>query len=87
MSFKKKKTIASTTDTTGKVAKYLLETSAALGDKKFKLPIKKKDIATYLGTTPETISRIFKQLVNDGTIASAGSVVTILDEDALVDLV
>lgn len=81
------KTLASTTDTTGKLAKYLLETSAALGDKIFKLPLKKKDIATYLGTTPETISRIFKQLTTDEIIESSGSTVKILDEDALTDLV
>jgi CRP/FNR family transcriptional regulator len=81
------KTLASTTDTTGKLAKYLLETSAGLGTAQFKLPLKKKDIATYLGTTPETISRIFKQLATDGIIASSRSQVTILDEDRLVDLV
>ncbi|GHP14894.1 Crp/Fnr family transcriptional regulator [Lentilactobacillus fungorum] len=81
------KTLASTTDTTGKLAKYLLETSAGLGTAQFKLPLKKKDIATYLGTTPETISRIFKQLATDGIIVSSRSQVTILDEDRLVDLV
>ncbi|MBG9983224.1 Crp/Fnr family transcriptional regulator [Aerococcaceae bacterium DSM 111020] len=32
------------------------------------LPMSKKDIASYLGTTPETISRKFKQLEDEGLI-------------------
>lgn len=33
-----------------------------------KLPISKKDLASYLGTTPETISRKFTSLENEGLI-------------------
>lgn len=32
------------------------------------LPMTRKDIASYLGTTPETLSRKFKELENDGLI-------------------
>ena len=33
-----------------------------------KLPMARKDIASYLGTTPETLSRRFKELENKGLI-------------------
>ncbi|WCJ51221.1 Crp/Fnr family transcriptional regulator [Lentilactobacillus buchneri] len=62
-------------------------TGAALDENPFKLPLKKKDIATYLGTTPETISRTFKQLTSKGLIEAKGSQVKIIDEDGLDMLV
>jgi CRP-like cAMP-binding protein len=33
------------------------------------LPIKRKDLAVYLGTAPETLSRTFRQLLADGVLA------------------
>lgn len=33
------------------------------------LPIKRKDLAVYLGTAPETLSRTFRQLVTEGILA------------------
>ncbi len=81
------KTVAATSDVTGQVAKYLLETSAALHETNFKLPLKKKDIATYLGTTPETISRVFKQLATKKLIDTTAANVKIRDEDGLMELV
>lgn len=81
------KTLSSTADMAGKLAKYLVETAAALDENPFKLPLKKKDIATYLGTTPETISRTFKQLTSKGLIEARGSQVKIIDEDGLDMLV
>lgn len=81
------KTLSSTADMAGKLAKYLVEIGAALDENPFKLPLKKKDIATYLGTTPETISRTFKQLASKGLIEATGSQVTIIDEDGLDMLV
>ncbi|KRM52570.1 Crp Fnr family transcriptional regulator [Lentilactobacillus kefiri DSM 20587 = JCM 5818] len=81
------KTLSTTSDMAGKLARYLLETGAALDQNPFKLPLKKKDIATYLGTTPETISRTFKQLSKQGFIEASGSKVKIIDEDGLGMLV
>ncbi|GAD16279.1 Crp/Fnr family transcriptional regulator [Lentilactobacillus otakiensis] len=77
------KTLSSTADMAGKLAKYLVETGAALDENPFKLPLKKKDIATYLGTTPETISRTLKQLSEKGLIVANGSKIKIVDEDGL----
>ncbi|MGF2385476.1 Crp/Fnr family transcriptional regulator [Lentilactobacillus otakiensis] len=81
------KTLSSTADMAGKLAKYLVETGAALDENPFKLPLKKKDIATYLGTTPETISRTLKQLSKKGLIEANGSKIKIVNEDGLDMLV
>lgn len=81
------KTLSSTADMAGKLAKYLVETEAALDENPFKLPLKKKDIAIYLGTTPETISRTLKQLSEKGLIKANGSKIQIVDEDGLDMLV
>lgn len=86
-SLQEEKTLSSTADMAGKLAKYLVETGAALDENPFKLPLKKKDIATYLGMTPETISRTFKQLTSKGLIEAKGSQVKIIDEDGLDMLV
>ncbi|ANK62393.1 Crp/Fnr family transcriptional regulator [Loigolactobacillus backii] len=40
-----------------RLALYLLDMADADKTDEFKLPMKKKELATYLGTTPETISR------------------------------
>lgn len=44
-----------------RLADYLVETSASLQANPFTLPLKNKDLATLLGTTPETISRYLKR--------------------------
>ncbi len=81
------RTIAATTDVPGQLAKYLLETSAALHTSTFKLPLKKKDIATFLGTTPETVSRVLKQMVADTLIEMKAATITIKDADRLTTMV
>jgi cAMP-binding proteins - catabolite gene activator and regulatory subunit of cAMP-dependent protein kinases len=71
-----------------RLANYLLETSAGLKSEAFTLPLKKKDIATYLGTTPETISRKLSTLEKQGLITKlSSSKIKILDANglALVD--
>lgn len=50
---------------------YYLEGLAILDDKDettVQLPMSRKDLASYLGTTPETISRKFKELEKNGLI-------------------
>ncbi|AQW20910.1 Crp/Fnr family transcriptional regulator [Lentilactobacillus curieae] len=81
------KAVASTASVTEKVARYLLETSAGEKSKSFKLPLKKKDIAVYLGTTPETITRTLKKFAEQGLISTAGAKVSIIDEDGLALIV
>lgn len=49
------------------------------------LPMGKKDIASYLGTTPETISRKFGELEDEGLIQQlSGKRIKILDLDDLL---
>ena len=50
---------------------YYLEDLAQLNEEDettIELPMSRKDLASYLGTTPETISRRFKELEKDGLI-------------------
>ncbi len=47
------KTISSTSDMAGKLAKYLLETSAGLKENPFKLPLKKKISPHFWGRLPK----------------------------------
>ena len=49
------------------------------------LPMSKKDLASYLGTTPETISRKLADLENEGCIKQkSGRKIEILDLDGLL---
>lgn len=51
------------------------------------LPLNKKDIASLLGTTPESLSRALSRLTADGLIRVADDVVTLVDAQALEDRV
>lgn len=67
---------------------YFLEqnTDPKLGNQQIvKLPMARKDIAAYLGTTPESVSRKFKELEEAGVILQlAHREIEILDLDALL---
>ncbi|MQS44644.1 Crp/Fnr family transcriptional regulator [Lactobacillus salsicarnum] len=80
-------TEVTTASVESRLANYLLETSAGLDDARFTLPLKKKDIATYLGTTPETISRKLTKMASDNLLENKGLQVKILDSDGLAMLV
>lgn len=80
-------TEVTTASVESRLANYLLETSAGLDEAKFTLPLKKKDIATYLGTTPETISRKLTKMADEELIENKGLKVKIIDEDGLAMLV
>jgi CRP/FNR family transcriptional regulator len=69
-----------------RIAAYLLDLVEKDGTYQVTLPLQMKDIAKYLGTTPEMLSRKFRQLEDDGLIARSGRKVTILDTDALLDI-
>lgn len=74
-------------DVTARVAAYLLDQPATVRDgvRTVRLPIAKKDVAAYLGTTPETLSRRLAALAGRGVIGLPGRRdVTIPDVDALV---
>lgn len=70
----------------GRLASHLLLLSGNQGDTEISLTIGKAQLASLLGTIPETLSRIFKKLSDSGYIESKGSQITILNPDGLKDL-
>ena len=71
----------------GRLAAHLLFLSSQQGESDtVKLNIGKAQLASLLGTIPETLSRILTKLSKQGLISSEGSQITILDRDGLDDL-
>jgi len=50
-----------------------------------KLPVSKGQLASLLGTIPETLSRIFSRMSDEGLIQVEGRLITILDRDGLMN--
>lgn len=59
---------------------YLIEQSQKIGAAKFTLPLKKKDLASYLGTSPETLSRQLKLLEKEGKLKVNRREITIIED-------
>lgn len=76
-------------DVSSRLAAYLLSLPGdhAGGELTVALPLPKKDIASLLDTTPESLSRQLRRLQESGLIAQRGGRrVALRDLDALVDL-
>lgn len=69
-----------------RLAKYLTDLQVAVGSLELTIPMKMKELAAYLGTTPETLSRKFKLLEEKKLIRRKSSNVTILDVEGLEEL-
>ena len=67
-----------------RLAHYLLQISA--NQSSITLFMKMKDLALYLGTTPETLSRKLKYLEDHNYIKRTGKHITILDPDVLENI-
>ncbi|WP_367377141.1 Crp/Fnr family transcriptional regulator [Levilactobacillus cerevisiae] len=61
-----------------RVLAYLQQIGQEKQAAEFDLPVRKKELASFLGITPETLSRQLHQLVADGLLAIAGKRVTLL---------
>jgi len=74
-------------DASARLAAWLAERCHAAGEEGdrtvVELPMRKRDIASQLAMTPETLSRLMRTLSRKGVIAVEGYVVEILDRDAL----
>ena len=72
-------------DVPARLSGYLLglPTETLNGLARVTLPLPKKDIASYLGTTPESLSRAFGRLQDEGLLTIDGPLVTLLDPDGL----
>ncbi len=70
---------------TTRLAKYLAElpTTRVLGTPTVRLPYSKKDVASLLGTTPETLSRQLSAFSEAGIVSVQGRDITVLDAAAL----
>ncbi|MCY3768802.1 MAG: Crp/Fnr family transcriptional regulator [Gammaproteobacteria bacterium] len=66
-----------------RVIQYLDEVADRSNQDSIKLHIKKKIIASRLSLTPETLSRIFKELVEEEIISISGKSITIHDRSRL----
>lgn len=67
-------------DTTSRLLKYLYNLKEKTGSSTITLPISKRDLAMLLGAAPETVSRIFAKLQNDGFISFNGKEITIIKD-------
>lgn len=73
-------------ETPTRVAAYLLLLRSSHEADTFRLDLPKGQIAFYLGTIQETLSRILKRFSEEGTIAVSGSEITILDMARLQEI-
>lgn len=65
---------------------YLLDLSLLANSETIILPMKMKELAAFLGTTPETLSRKFKMLEARNLIVRDKKKIMILDRDAIENL-
>ena len=71
----------------GRLASYLLYLSQEQDETTVvSLPISKGQLASLLGTIPETLSRILTKMSNNGLIEVSGGKITLLDAVGLEDL-
>lgn len=76
-----------TESTDKRIAGYLLELSESQGSSTIKLPMTRKDLAAFLGTTPETVSRKLTEFEQAGWIRQEKQQeIQILNRNALKSL-
>ncbi|MDT2640259.1 Crp/Fnr family transcriptional regulator [Enterococcus dongliensis] len=69
-----------------RLATYLLDLAKVAESDNLVLPMKMKELALFLGTTPETLSRKFKLLESKQLISRQRRKVTLLDSEGLEDI-
>jgi CRP/FNR family transcriptional regulator len=71
----------------GRLAAYLLYVSEQRANSEdLKLDIAKNQLASLLGTIPETLSRVLTRMVGQGLIQVEGSRIRIVDRQGLAEL-
>ncbi|WP_071131470.1 Crp/Fnr family transcriptional regulator [Enterococcus timonensis] len=69
-----------------RLASYLIDLSKAEGSLKFTLPFKMKELAAFIGTTPETLSRKMRQMEDDELFQRRGRMIQLNNLEDLEDL-
>ena len=70
-----------------RIAAYIITLSLEQGNEaQVTLPISKAQLSNLIGTTPETVSRIFKKMMAVSLINVKGKIIDIKDPDGLADL-
>jgi CRP/FNR family transcriptional regulator len=70
-------------EVTTRLAHYLLDESKNAAHSTFQLPISKANLAAYLGTIPETLSRSLRELEDNGIISVQGRQIIIHNQQML----
>jgi len=70
-------------DATSRVARHLIQSDGTRGEGEFTLPMRKKDLASHLNLTSETLSRTLHRLVDCGLIESHEQRIRILELEKL----
>ncbi len=81
----KQTTTIATASINARLAQYLADLSEAANSTSITLPMSRRHLASFLGTTPETVSRRLGEFEEAGWISQTGQRnITILDLDALL---
>lgn|SRR5690625_2650372 len=81
----KQTTAIATTSINARLAQYLAAQAEQANSPSFSLPMSRRHLASFLGTTPETVSRRLGEFEDAGWISQTGQrKITILDLDALL---
>jgi CRP/FNR family transcriptional regulator len=73
-------------DATARVARHLLQSDTTDGQGEFTLPMRKKDLASHLNLTSETLSRTLHRLAECGLIVTREQRIRICDAGKLQDV-
>lgn len=69
-----------------RLATYLVDLYKVSNNKQLTLPMKKKELAAFLGTTPETLSRKLKFLSDEGYLKMNRNKIELLDVESLEEI-
>ncbi|MHA3065906.1 Crp/Fnr family transcriptional regulator [Lacticaseibacillus saniviri] len=69
-----------------RLASYLLDLAKASSSSRVQIPMKMRELATHLGTTPETLSRKLKQFADAQWIERDHQTIILRDETALEEI-
>ena len=69
-----------------RLAGHFLLLAAAGNTNTFQLDLSKTELSKYLGTIPETLSRVLKKMEEQGLVSGNGAVINIVDVQGLKDI-